>query len=192
MRSFTTSIETALQKDVLTDSMIFPKAKISTTRFTLDSIRDEDFGSLMSIFKSERVSKNYMVPELKTPENETKLFATLKGLSLSQDRYVYGIFLDDKLIGLIHDTDIDGDRIEIGYALHPDYFGFGYMTEAFSALIEHLFSVGFNEVVAGAFSDNVASIRVMQKCGMLKQENTEEIQYRGKSHTCIFYSIKKK
>lgn len=165
--------------------------RIITERLTLDTIRECDFDSLISIFKSEAVSRTYMVPDMNTAEDEEKLFNVLLSLSARQDRYVYGIFLDDSLIGIINDTEINGDRIEIGYALDPNYFSMGYMTEALFGLIGHLFKLGFEEVVCSAFDHNVASIRVMEKCGMIMHDKTDEIEYRGKIHQCIYYSIKR-
>ena len=54
-----------------------------------------------------------------------------------------------------------------------------------------LFSEGFSAVKAGAFSENAASIRVMEKCGMTKTGETEQIEYRGKTHTCVYYAIER-
>ena len=171
--------------------MSINKNSIVTARLTLDVIREEDFDSLISIFKDETVSKTYMVPDMKCGDEETRLFTSLLNLSLRNDRYVYGIFLDKRLIGIINDTEIDGNTIEIGYALHPDFFSKGYMTEALNGLITHLFENGFDEIVCGAFDHNTSSIRVMEKCGMSRIDKTEEIEYRHKVHHCIYYSIKK-
>ncbi len=47
----------------------------------------------------------------------------------------------------------------------------------------------FTVVKTGAFTENIASIRVMEKCGMRRFDETEEIEYRGKNHTCVYYEI---
>ena len=167
------------------------KSKIATARISLDVIREEDFDALISIFKDKTVSKTYMVPDMQSADEEKRLFASLLNLSIRSDRYVYGIFLGNQLIGIINDTDIDGKVIELGYALHPDFFSKGYMTEALSALIKHLLENGFDEVVCGAFDHNAPSIRVVEKCGMSRIDKTEEIEYRNSVHRCIYYSIKK-
>ena len=140
--------------------------EITTTRLTLGAIRECDFDTLMAIFKSDVVKATYMVPDLPTREDETKLFSALRALSERDDRYVFGIFLGDRLIGMLNDTEINGVNIEMGYALHPDYHNQGLATEAFGAVINYLFSMGFEEILAGAFEENAASMRVMEKCGM--------------------------
>lgn len=53
----------------------------------------------------------------------------------------------------------------IGYNLARKYWGNGYMTEACRCLIEYLFFKGYSEIRIDAMSDNIASIRVIQKCG---------------------------
>ena len=164
--------------------------KISTERLTLDAITDKDFESLIAILKDDTVSKTYMVPSLKTPEDEKRIFSALSDLSRRSDRYVYGIFLREKLIGIVNDTEIEGKVIELGYAISPEFFGKGYMTEALKGLIKHLFFRGFKQILCGAFEDNAASIRVMQKCGMRKIRKTEDLVYRNEKHLCVFYSVK--
>ena len=165
--------------------------EIKTSRLTLGEIRERDFESLIAIMKSDEVGKTYMVPELTTREAEEKLFSRICELSERDDRYVFGIFLEDKLIGLLNDTEISGKTIEVGYAFHPDYWGKGYATEALSAAIPYLFSAGFDEVIAGAFECNPASLRVMEKSGMKKSNLQGSVEYRGVTHKCVYYSIKK-
>ena len=165
--------------------------EIKTSRLTLGAIRECDFESLTAIMKNEEVGKTYMVPDLPTREAEMKLFTRIRELSERDDRYVFGIFLEDKLIGLLNDTEISGKTIEVGYAIHPDHWGKGYATEALSAVIPHLFSAGFEEVIAGAFECNPASLRVMEKSGMKLSNLKGEVEYRGVTHKCIYYSIKK-
>ncbi len=61
---------------------------------------------------------------------------------------------------------------EIGYCLGELYWGKGYMTEAFRAVIRFLFDeVGMNRIEATHDVNNPASGRVMEKCG-LRYEGT--------------------
>jgi len=59
------------------------------------------------------------------------------------------------------------------------------------AVTEYLLGHGYGEIIAGAFDSNLASIRVMQKCGMNQMERTEAVDYQGRVQHCVFYSIKK-
>ena len=108
-----------------------------------------------------------------------------------ENRYIAGIYLADKLIGMINDVEIHGEKIEMGYALYPDYWNQGYATEAFKGVISYLFENGFSEVYTGAFESNLASIRVMEKAGMKRMNSKAQIEYRGRNHRCVYYSTKK-
>ena len=52
--------------------------------------------------------------------------------------------------------------------LNYDYWGNGYGTEALSAVIDFAFdSMRVDEVFADIFSENIASAKVLEKCGMV-------------------------
>ena len=103
------------------------------------------------------------------------------------EHLAYGIYADDRLIGFINDCGMENDTIEIGYVIHPDYQGKGYATEAVHMMIKELLKMGFRKVKAGYFEENEASRRVMEKCGMKQLSYTDEIEYRGITHKCLYY-----
>ena len=51
--------------------------------------------------------------------------------------------------------------------------------------------MGYQTVAAGYFEENVASGRVMEKCGMVATGKFEEIDYREKKHRVILCEIDK-
>ncbi|MCI9402528.1 MAG: GNAT family N-acetyltransferase [Oscillospiraceae bacterium] len=65
-----------------------------------------------------------------------------------------------------HQTMLPGPDDEIGYALHPDYWGRGLMTEAVRELLRCGFEeLGLAAIWCGHFADNHRSRRVIEKCG---------------------------
>ncbi|GHO56764.1 hypothetical protein KSB_52390 [Ktedonobacter robiniae] len=59
------------------------------------------------------------------------------------------------------------DTKSFGYALGPRFWGHGYMTEALQAVFDYEFNVlATSRIVAECETQNTASARVMQKCGM--------------------------
>jgi RimJ/RimL family protein N-acetyltransferase len=61
----------------------------------------------------------------------------------------------------------EGSQAAMGWLLDPAYVGRGYATEAASEVLRICFEdLGLRRVVAGAFADNVASLRVMGRLGM--------------------------
>ena len=166
-----------------------PDMFIHTPRLTLGPLREGDKAALVALFRHDAVKETYMVPDPLDDALADRLFARMMALSHDDTRYVFGIFLDDALIGVLNDTEIEGGTIEMGYALHPNHWNCGYMSEAFAAVIDHLRTRGFATVTAGAFEKNTASLRVMQKCGMTRLDKTDEIEYRGEKHICIYYGV---
>ena len=164
---------------------------LHTPRLTLGPLREQDQAALIALFRHDGVKETYMVPDPLDDALVQRLFSRMMALSHDDTRYVFGIFLGDTLIGVLNDTEINGDTIEMGYALHPDHWSCGYMSEAFCAVIDYLHTRGFTTVTAGAFAENAASLRVMQKCGMVRLEKTDEIEYRGRVYTCIYYAAEK-
>ena len=167
------------------------KVKISpiirTERLTLRTITSEDKADMLEILTNAEIGKTYMLPVFASREDALPLFEKLKDLSAKNTRFVYGISLNNRIIGFLNDVEIDGARAELGYVIHPDYRNNGYATEALTAVIDALFQAGISVVEAGAFEENSASMRVMEKSGMHRILRTDSIEYRGKTHTCVYY-----
>ena len=166
------------------------KEVIQTERLTLSAFKKSDKEEAVKIFFDESVKKTYMIPDYTSVAQAEALFERMKAYSESEDHFLYAIRLEGKLIGFLNDTEIKDGSIEIGYVISPGYQRKGYMTEAFKACIEELFSLGFHEVRAGFFIENIASRRVMEKCGMKPTGEEDMIEYKGIMHRCAYYSIK--
>ena len=162
-----------------------------TERLEIKCITDRDRETVIDLVTDDQVKQFYMLPDFSSREDAIPLFERLKNLSQGNDRLVGGIYLDGGFIGFMNEVEIKGKRIELGYALLPKFHNRGYCTEALIGAIEHLFSCGFDEVIAGAFEGNEPSFRVMIKSGMTKLPYQDEIEYRGKVHCCTYYSKKK-
>ena len=157
----------------------------------LKSLSYEDAEQTLDILTSKAVAKTYMLPDYSKREDALPLFHRLVELSQNKSRYVRGIYVNETLIGFLNDVEISAASIELGYVIHPDHWGKGYMTQALKLALSELFRLGYQEVVCGAFSHNAASIRVMEKAGMQKTDKTESIEYRDIAHQCVYYSIRK-
>jgi len=78
-----------------------------------------------------------------------------------------------KCIGFVglHDAEIEPvvppGSIEIGWRLAPEFWGFGYVTEAACALLDFGFSqLGKEEIISFAVAGNMRSTAVMERLGM--------------------------
>ncbi len=156
-------------------------------KLSLCPIQPEDTAELCNILLDDTVKQTYIVPDL-TKDAAQKMAEHIAGLSNTEDRYVRGIYRNDTLIGLINDVETIDATIELGWVIAPAHQNKGYATQAVCLAIKELFARGYREVLAGAFPQNAASMRVMEKAGMERIEKTEQIEYRGQTYNCIFYA----
>jgi RimJ/RimL family protein N-acetyltransferase len=79
-----------------------------------------------------------------------------------------------KLIGSVGLAQ-DGDDIKLGYWIAPSHWGQGYATEAVRSVLQLAAVLGHQRIVAGHFTDNPASGRVLVKAGF---QRTGELAIR--------------
>lgn len=113
------------------------------------------------------------------------------------DTYNWIIELKDihEAIGNISIVKLDNINFscEIGYCISTKYWNKGIMPEAFKVVIEYLFEeVSINRICAKHDTNNIASGKVMQKCGMIYEGTLREIEIRdGEFYSLAVYSILK-
>lgn len=154
----------------------------------LNVISDAQQEPMLQLLTDAQIKLTYMLPDFECKEAAIPLFRRLCTLSREPGRFVRGIYADGALVGFLNDVEITGSSMELGYVIHPEHWGRGYATAALKLAMEQLFAWGFQEVITGAFEENCASLRVMEKAGMTRLEKTDEIEYRGTRHRCIYYS----
>ena len=169
--------------------MLIRKDELVSERLTLKSIEEKDKKDLLEIAKDPKVKKSYMLPDFSNEEEEEKFFQKLRNFTLNKEKFVYGIYSKNKIIGFINQVSLENDVIELGYFIASNEWNKGYATEALKTAINELFRMGIKAVQAAHFESNPASGRVMQKAGMLKIEKTEVIVYREQEHKCVYYEI---
>lgn len=163
---------------------------IKTERLIIKSYSETDRADMLALLTEPKIKETYMIPDFQSDEDADNMFEKLLRWSHSAEHFEKGIYFENRLIGFINDVEIDGkNSIELGYVIHPNFWNRGFAAEALSVAIKILFACGFRAVCAAAFVENPASIRVMEKCGMMKTERTEKIMYREKEHECVYYTI---
>lgn len=164
---------------------------IKTKRLEIKPFQDTDQTAMIELLTNREIKESFMIPDFQTEEEAISMFKRLQIFSYSDEHYERGIYLNHQLIGFVNDVEIGDGVIELGYVIHPMQKNKGYATEMLKAVIDELFRKGFHQIVAGAFEDNTASIKVMQKCGMSKITKEDDISYHGILHHCYYYAISK-
>lgn len=95
-------------------------------------------------------------------------------------------------IGWGHSEDRTYGDYSVGYALLPEYWGRGYMTEALRAGLEFMFlSLGAEGITDFCETRNLGSARVMEKQGMKPVLRWSGEAYDGASVEYIRYAIQR-
>lgn len=67
-------------------------------------------------------------------------------------------------------------RAEVWYKLHPNHWRKGYATEALNALLDYGFNhLQLQRIQAGCAVDNIGSIKVLEKVGMLREGRCRQV-----------------
>ncbi len=98
----------------------------------------------------------------------------------------------DKLIGYIclWQMQPENNRCEIGYAMHPSYWGKGFMKEAVHCVLEYgLRTLGLHSVEAHINPDNKASAKLLVAAGFSREAHfRENLYYQGRYWDTMVYS----
>lgn len=148
-----------------------------------------DRAAMLELLTDAAVAKTYMLPVFSAREEAVPLFERLLALSQDAARFVRCIEKDGAPVGILNDVEMTGETVELGWAVLPAHWGQGCATAALAAAVPQLFARGFSAVRAGAFCENAASLRVMEKCGMTRIDLTEDIEYRGKTYRCVYCEL---
>lgn len=167
---------------------------LKTARLVLRPFRVDDYKDMYKNWVSSEVVSRYMTWEKHKDEQETKktLEQWVKNYE-TNDFYNWCITLNGEPIGSIGIAEFDNDTLtaKTGYCISEKHWGKGFVTECYSAVLNFLFKeVGINKVSTYHDIRNVASGRVMEKCG-LKEVRTENTVNKGEKITISIKEITK-
>ena len=160
--------------------------RLTTGRLVLKNLEDHDKDSFLRMATDERIKKTYMLPDFADQAAADAFFFRLKTLCEENAHFIYGIYLEGILIGMLNDCEKQGTMIELGWFISAEQWNRGFATEALGAAIRELFRMGYRRITAGHFEENGASRRVMEKCGMHPLKKETVIVYRGIGRRCLY------
>lgn len=169
---------------------------IETNRLILRKITMNDSNDLFINWGSDIKTNEFLTFKCHESEDTTKKMINYWLKKYQNNGYEWGIELKDtkEVIGIISaDTSYKYSTIEIGYSISSKYWNNGYTTEAIKEIINYLFKECNYKIIEAIIpSDNIASIKVAEKCGMkleaaLKDRYKDKIN--GKICNLLIYSI---
>lgn len=120
------------------------------------------------------------LPENLEVTNELMLDRMAKNAELPRNVYVMAIVLkaNQEMIGMIgiNLAEQKKQRAEIWYKLHKNHWRKGYTTEALQRLLQYAFEdLKLHRIEAGCATENIASIKVLEKVGMQREGRCRKI-----------------
>lgn len=168
---------------------------IETARLRMREIVPEDAADLFSIRTNPLVTK-YLDREDDKDVEAVKVFIDKIRASFDAgDGITWAVTLadDPKLIGTmgIWKIDKNNHRGEVGYALLPEFWGQGLMSETMEAVIAYGFQViGLHSLEANTSVGNAASHALLRKFGFVQEAHFKENWYfRGKFYDSVIFSL---
>ncbi|MFQ9924035.1 MAG: GNAT family N-acetyltransferase [Beduini sp.] len=146
------------------------------------------------ITNSNEVRRYFLIPyHADFNQTEKMIRQIIKGYHSKTYNWAVTLKEENNMIGLVRLFDVNDDDVsaEIGYALASDHWNKGYMSEAITTVLNHLFiTVGFKKLTADCMSENQASCRVLEKSGMKFITKTKNgILWQGRDHDVLHYSL---
>lgn len=145
----------------------------------MEVARYAGWGPYETIEEAERLMERFTRWQFETPRRRLVLAITLQE---------GGPVIGD--IGLSTRNEETAEA-ELGYALHPDYWGQGIASEAAAAMVDYGFRlVGWQRVFATCYLENEASAGVLRKIG-LRQETIlrQHAQRHGRWYDSLLFAI---
>jgi RimJ/RimL family protein N-acetyltransferase len=147
-------------------------ARLDCGAFILRGWEETDRDSLVAQANNRNVWRN-LRDRFPHPYTENDAEAWLALARAQPDRLSWAIVVDDAAVGCVGLeplTDVHAGTTHIGYWLGEPYWGRGIMTAAVQAIAGHAFSpLGFKRIETPVFAWNPASMRVLEKCGFVRE-----------------------
>ncbi|WP_298306039.1 GNAT family N-acetyltransferase [Flavobacterium sp.] len=175
-----------------------PFKNLETERLLLRRVSIDDLNEILELRGNPETMKFIPRPLVKTEEDALNHFKMIDEKIEKNEGINWAITVkgNPKLIGIIGHYRIqpENHRCEIGYMILPQYNGQGIVTEAIKAVLEYGFEdMNMHSIEAVIDPDNIASERVLQKNGFVKEAHILENEYYdGKFWDTVIYSILKR
>ncbi|MBX7266475.1 GNAT family N-acetyltransferase [Micromonospora sp. Llam7] len=152
-------------------------ANLRTERLELRPVRDEDIDRILEYRNLPEVTRWL----LRTDVDPVSFRAAWRRAAKNPDDHSVAVVLGGVVIGSVSLDVVDGmgqpgmparTEAQLGYIFDPAYGGHGYATEAVTAMVAYSFDrLGVRRITAGCFADNLASVRILEKIGMRREQH---------------------
>ncbi|MGI2328286.1 GNAT family N-acetyltransferase [Planococcus sp. YIM B11945] len=175
--------------------MEFPT--LETDRLRLVQIGQEYAKPFFDIMSRDEVTRYYGMDSLASPEEAVRIIDSFQtGFELNRG-IRWGMVLKEtgEFIGTIglNNLNVKGKKAEVGYELHPDFWGKRIVREANKAVLAYAFNeLDLFRMGAVTFPENKASSSVLKKLGFVEEGRLRGYLYQNhQSHDALIFSLLK-
>ena len=150
--------------------VIQPFPALSTDRLQLRQPELSDAPAIFAIRANDQVNKHLDREPAKTVDDARAFIEKINAGIARNEAFYWVITFEETLIGTIclWQFSEKPSKAEIGFELHPDFQGKGFMQEALAAVLEFGFSeLKLNFIEGYTNLKNAGSIKLMEKLGFV-------------------------
>ena len=173
-----------------------PQLPIETDRLLLRAFTPDDADRYFS-YRSLPETVRYLYRDPKTHDQAVESVAKSARLEFAKDGDILALAIQPKgateLAGevILKLASTAAEQAEVGYSLHPDAVGNGYVTEAARAMPALGFGhYGFHRIFARIDEENTASAAVVRRLGMRQEARlVESDRFDGRWGTELVFGV---
>ena len=172
-----------------------PFQNLETERLLLRRLVDTDVEEIFALRSNAETMQYIPRPLAKSKEEALAHIVMIESKIVDNTGINWAITVkgNPKAIGIIGIYKIfpENHRAEIGYMISPETYGKGYTTEAIKVVLDYGFEqLDLHSMEAIIDPDNIASERVLQKNGFVKEAHIlENGLWEGKYIDTVIYSL---
>jgi ribosomal-protein-alanine N-acetyltransferase len=172
-----------------------PFPNLETSRLFLRRVTATDVKEILELRSNTETMKYIPRPLLKTTEDALEHIANIDAKIKTQEGINWAITIkgNSKLIGLLghYRIQLENHRAEVGYMLLPQFHGKGIISEALKKVVSYGFEeMKLHSIEAVIDSSNLASEKVLQKSGFIKEAHLREnVIYEGRFLDTVIYTL---
>src|SRR5687768_5785705 len=180
---------------IMNELSFFPFPDLYTERLVLRQLRLTDDNEIMVLRSDEKILQFLTLSKCNSLAEAKEFIEKINNYIKNNESIYWGITEknSETIIGTICLWNISKEnfRAEIGYVLHPDFHGRGFMSEAMDVVLYYGFNkMKLHSLEAHVHPDNNSSINLLQKKGFVKEALFKEnVFFSGKFSDTAVYSI---
>ena len=152
---------------------------LETARLVIRLTTKQDLPEIHSMHRIEAVNQYLPYTTWKSYQDAQDWYQRVESRRNKKEAEQYSVSLqnDSRLIGscIVFGFDASQASVEVGYVLHPDFWGQGYMLEAMQAFIGALQErLNLRQLKASVEEPNVASSKLLKKLGFSHSNTSVE------------------